>query len=262
MPNLSIVLIAAISLLGTVNGALAGPIAPLKVYYPFSGNGADASGNGNDGTVIGAGLTTDRFGHPKSAYHFDGVDDYIDLPSLYSYSPAQVTINAWVNLDSIGTRQMITIKATGLDTPGNFALEIADSGHIRWQGNNGGWWAVMGTTLLQTDTWYQITAVQDGGTSRVFLNGVEDGSGTNAGIAAGTIPWMIGQHPWYQGGFVPGFGFDGTIDDVRIYDGALTGEQIQALYVEPAPVPEPGSLFLLGTGIAAVVLARWRDRRR
>lgn len=48
-------------------------------YYAFGGNANDLTGNGNDGTVSGATLTTDRFGNPNSAYHFDGINDFINI---------------------------------------------------------------------------------------------------------------------------------------------------------------------------------------
>lgn len=51
----------------------------LKMYFPFTGNATDASGNGNVATINGPTLTTDRFGTPNAAYHFDGIDDFISL---------------------------------------------------------------------------------------------------------------------------------------------------------------------------------------
>ena len=53
----------------------------LVAYYPFSGNANDASGNGNHGTVDGATLTTGRSGYSNCAYHFDGQDDFIEVPN-------------------------------------------------------------------------------------------------------------------------------------------------------------------------------------
>jgi hypothetical protein len=44
----------------------------LVAHYPFNGNANDESGNGNNGTVNGATLTTDRFGNMNKAYSFDG----------------------------------------------------------------------------------------------------------------------------------------------------------------------------------------------
>ena len=56
----------------------------LVVYYPFNGNAKDASGNGNDGTVEGAILTADRFGHANSAYYFNGTNSDILVPETSS----------------------------------------------------------------------------------------------------------------------------------------------------------------------------------
>ena len=49
----------------------------LVAYYPFNGNANDESGNGNNGTIHGAVLTSDRFGNEKFSFSFDGVNDYI-----------------------------------------------------------------------------------------------------------------------------------------------------------------------------------------
>jgi hypothetical protein len=55
----------------------------LIAYYPFNGNANDESGNGNNRTVIGATLTTDRFDNPNQAYSFDGVSNYINVPNAF-----------------------------------------------------------------------------------------------------------------------------------------------------------------------------------
>src|ERR1019366_3185308 len=69
----------------------------LVAYYPFNGNANDASGNGNNGTVYGAILTTDRFGNSNSAYSFDGASSYIEVPSNASLLFSnQLTISAWI----------------------------------------------------------------------------------------------------------------------------------------------------------------------
>ena len=57
------------------------PSNGLAGWWPFSGNANDVSGNGNNGTVNGATLTTDRFGNPNAAYSFDGINDYIRCTS-------------------------------------------------------------------------------------------------------------------------------------------------------------------------------------
>ncbi len=73
----------------------------LIMYYPFTGNATDVSGNTNVATVNGPVLTTDRFGAANSAYYFDGVDDYIQLTGGVGMKPTfPMSISAWVNIRS------------------------------------------------------------------------------------------------------------------------------------------------------------------
>ena len=65
---------AGLSMLQTVNADSAVDLqSGLVAYYPFNGNANDESGNGHHGTVMGATLTSDRFGRPNKAYHFNGL---------------------------------------------------------------------------------------------------------------------------------------------------------------------------------------------
>ena len=74
-----------------------GPVA----HYPFNGNANDESGNGNDGTVNGATLTTDRFGNENSAYSFDGIDDYIQIAHHDDLNgPSEITLYAWIKTNT------------------------------------------------------------------------------------------------------------------------------------------------------------------
>ena len=59
------------------------PTDGLALYYPFSANANDASGNQNHGIVTNAQLTADRFGNENSAYTFDGDDDYITSSNAF-----------------------------------------------------------------------------------------------------------------------------------------------------------------------------------
>ena len=68
----------------------------LVAYYPFNGNANDASGKGNDGTVHGAILTSDRFGIPNSAYSMDGTS-FIQIPdTIFGPTVQAVTISLWI----------------------------------------------------------------------------------------------------------------------------------------------------------------------
>src|SRR5438105_2717537 len=72
----------------------------LVAYYPFNGNASDASGNGNDGTVSGASLASDRFGNPNAAYHFAGDGGHISLASSASLNiTSSLTLTLWINIE-------------------------------------------------------------------------------------------------------------------------------------------------------------------
>ena len=67
----------------------------LIAYYPFNGNAHDETGNGYNGTVYGATLNNDRFGNPKSAYSFDGINDKIVIgkePNFPSWNKYAVSL--------------------------------------------------------------------------------------------------------------------------------------------------------------------------
>ena len=86
----------------------------LVAYYPFNGNAKDESGNGNDGGVSGAILTTDRHGKEENAYLFDNKNDYIDIPNHPSlHLNNEMTISIWLKLDSLpdGSSHYILTKA-------------------------------------------------------------------------------------------------------------------------------------------------------
>src|SRR3989338_305175 len=213
----------------------------LVAYWPFNGNANDESGNGNNGVVSNATLTTDRLGNSNQAYSFNVSNSYVDLPSLYAYSPTYLTLHAWVKYDSDATgRKVIIAKLTGLDTPGNLALEIRGNVIAMILNRDGSsvWHQALGSTPLAGDRWYHVAATYDGSHIKVFLNGVLDGSTPySQGIPIDTIPWMIGVHPRSGGGFFDGFSFKGTIDDVGIYGRALSDAEIRELYEGTAPPP-------------------------
>ena len=87
--------------------ALAAPVAPaqvptsgLEAYYPLDGDASDASGNGLDGTVVGATPAADRFGTPGAAFSFDGTA-YITTPFVPIYQQGDgLSISLWIACDA------------------------------------------------------------------------------------------------------------------------------------------------------------------
>ena len=113
-------------------------------YWPFNGNANDESGNGNNGTVNGATLTTDRFGNLNSAYNFSGLDYILGDASNFPSGNSARTISFWYNADSLGlTNNGIQVFGYGGSGCGNsfimnfqnFDLPGGGNGFYEFQGH-------------------------------------------------------------------------------------------------------------------------------
>ena len=87
----------------------------LVGWWGFNGNAQDNSGNGNHGTVIGATLTSDRFGNQNAAYSFNGVSNWIEVQDHLSLRPANITLATWVFL-TVNPSSYSLITKTNLQT--------------------------------------------------------------------------------------------------------------------------------------------------
>jgi hypothetical protein len=219
---------------------LAGLNDGLVAYYPFNGNANDESGNGYHGTVVGATLTDDRFGNLNSAYSFDGVDDYIKIlsgPNLQGFS--QTTLAAWINSKpNIGKGESRIIEI-GKNWPNSTAL-VLDVPGMR-QGSFRAWFHADGQRKGEIGSgwdgvnyhdgqWHLVVFTYDGSTTRLYVDGILKEQGSGTGVIDSPPVALIGQLNFSS----PSNGsvFGGIIDDVRVYNRALTESEIQALYEE------------------------------
>lgn len=206
------------------------PTDGLIAYWPFNGNANDESGN-NNGTVNGATLTTDRFGNDISAYAFDGVDDYIDIGNNLKPN-LPVSISLWVmsngNISGLFCNDEVNPSAyyNGIWLAGNCQVGIG-SGYASANTRK-----ALYTTLQYFEdigTWHHLVGiVNTANDMHIFIDGVEcDGSlgGNGNTVTYSSSSGKIGK--WTAGGATKGL-----IDDIRVYNKVLTGEEIQALYYE------------------------------
>lgn len=109
------------------------PSQGLVAYYPFDGNAINASGHGNNGTVVGAIPAADRFGNAGKAYNFNG-RSYIDIPDTLSLNPTQaLSVAAWFYLRSMACSYPPLVKKSDITQSHGYALE----GHINPNGLDG-----------------------------------------------------------------------------------------------------------------------------
>jgi hypothetical protein len=203
-------------------------IAPtgLVAAYSFSeGTGtttADQSGTGNNGTLAGATWTTSgKFGYALS---FNGTSARVTVPDSASLDlTTGMTLMAWISPAASTNWRTVMLKETSNDLA--YALYASSDT------NRPGAWittsstqSVAGTSQLAVNTWAHLAATYDGATLRVYVNGAQVGSkAVTQSMLVSTGPLQIG------GNAVWGEYFSGLIDDVRVYNRALTSAEITSL---------------------------------
>ena len=204
----------------------------LIAFYPFNGNALDESGNGNDGQPQnGASLTTDRFGSADNAYAFDGEDDHIIVPtgSLNLPIAGSLSLAAWVYPESQKTQNIIR-KGPVVNGPeaAPFALAMSGTGDIIFELRPNAQLTQVRKTGYSLHNWTYIVGTYDGTTMRLYVNGqLENSMSTTGTLAQEISPLLIGTRLG-----LPSDTFEGKIDDVRIYNRALTEDEIRQLYEE------------------------------
>ena len=206
----------------------------LVAYYPFNGNANDESSNENDGTVNGATLIKNRFGSADSAYSFDGVDDYIDVGDI-DIIDTPISISSWINILGNNGEYRAIVAKRGSGSDYNYDLTILPMNEIYFAWSVGSSQNRIDTTSsLNNDRWYHVVLVykNDGiAVPQIYVNGVETitdlytGSNTSH-LEESSANTLIGAD------FIgyPKEFFNGSIDDVRIYNRALSDSEIQQLY--------------------------------
>ncbi|MCG8324641.1 MAG: LamG domain-containing protein [Thiotrichales bacterium] len=221
-----------------------------------AGEGADSRGNNLHGTAING--TTNTVTNPAIAGSpgtcrygdFDGVNDLIEVaddPLLDI--PSELTVTVWMN-----TR---TIPGSGLKSiiskDENFEFHVNAAGRINW------WWGggvqeLTSSGTIAINTWYHIAIVYSasGSFQRIYIDGVQDPNTNNqsANLTLNNDPFHIGGDQGFGGRE-----FDGLIDEVRVYDQALTTAQIQTVMNETracAPPPPGNNIYLSTTGGATI----------
>ncbi len=206
----------------------------LVAYYPFNGNANDESGNGNNGTVNGATLVSDRYGNLNSAYQFDGISSYISVPNSSSLQiSGQITMSVWMKTSYTSNYSGVIFKAEPVEPRHGYFLNVennyANSEIIYTNGSLLG--AVTSTHILTDDLWHHVAVTYDGNFIKIYFDGNLDNQiNYTSGMQINNEPLLIG---WDQNTYInPNRRFTGIIDDIRIYNRALSNEEIQLLYNE------------------------------
>ncbi|MBK7965771.1 MAG: T9SS type A sorting domain-containing protein [Bacteroidetes bacterium] len=201
------------------------PTSGLVGWWGFSGNSNDASGNGNNFTVTGATLTTDRNGTANAAYQFNGTSQYLvnnNLSHLFSES-GSFSVSVWVYKTGTATGSAIMSGATG---GGPFIWIIQGTSTDMMLGTNkqgAAWfWA---QTPLNLSNWDHYVGVYTTNAMTFYKNGVLSASNTYIHTGATSV-----TQPLYVGRGAGGTYLAGKTDDIGIWNRALTSQEILDLY--------------------------------
>jgi len=210
------------------------PANGLVGWWPFNGNANDESGNGNNGTVNGAVLSSDRFGIEGKAYSFDGVDDFINFGNTILSAANSASVSFWFQTKNFtNVSKNIYNKRRELFGDGfGFGMydSICGAGLNREPSINVG--NAYGTPPVNFNTnWTYITVTWNGNLLSVYKNGI-----LSASLSLPSGPF-VGNEPYYFGkGFdidPDGGGiraYEGKIDDIGIWNRALNQQEITDLY--------------------------------
>jgi hypothetical protein len=212
------------------------PPPGMVSWWPGDGNANDIVGGNNATLMNGATFAPGQVGH---AFFLDGIDDFVDLgnaPSL-QVSSGEFTVDAWVRFNSLGGDMSIVDKmaANGVNADGWRLIKQNDNRF--WFCFGGGAnrcfdpaFTVFSTTRAVTGVWFHVAVVKSSGSFALYVNGVREDirSPVPAFLDTNSANLRIGSYAG-QGGYGAS-NLNGLVDEVEIFNRALTAEEIQAIF--------------------------------
>jgi Ca2+-binding RTX toxin-like protein len=221
------------ALYGDSGPAAAPAVLPAAAsFYSGEGNANDSSGN-NHGILHGdVGFSPGKVGQ---AFEFDGNLDYVDLGSDPTLDlPGSMSTSLWVRLDTLDNEKYFLADFI---TGGTSQGSLGTTGGAYWYQSytDGTSDSATGVTPMQLNQWYHLSAVRDdvAKTLRLYVNGSEEANFSYAGKTVVSLQGskiLGGSNPNYPGDYI-----DGQLDEVGIYNRALSDAEVQSLYLAGNP---------------------------
>ena len=233
---------------GEVRRLPAGPEGGLVAYYRLDGDARDASGNAWHGTPSGVESGEDRFGNGSGALVFQGTTDRIDLPHEVLDGLRDVSISFWLKTTRSGSQAVLS--AANRSNDNELIVYLWDQGTIHFfshgrQGQQDSWCEVR-IPPVADGRWHHIVLVRNAGEGNtgIYVDGVGQtdrcGSLEYRALSVEAGGLILGQEQdRLGGGFDPNQALNGSLDDLRIYDRALSAAEVQTLRAAPAEPPAP-----------------------
>ncbi len=206
--------------------------------YPFSGSANDQSGNANNASINGAKPTQDRFGLANSAFSFDGVQDFMKAANSAALNSDYTTLSFWIKVNELPAQSEAYLLSFG-GWQERWKVSLPSHGKLVWTTNNASGISDMDAGAgneLVAGVWKHLVFVHDGVKDIIYIDGAQVAEKNVAGIMNHTIrPLGIGYNAVDGGNF-----FNGDLDEIQIYNVALSAGQIAALYTVQSTAPGAG----------------------
>ncbi|HLC46648.1 MAG TPA: LamG-like jellyroll fold domain-containing protein, partial [Candidatus Nanoarchaeia archaeon] len=220
----------------------------LPFTAPDEGNRTyDFSGNDNHGNITGPVFNKTGGADGFGAYRFDGIDDYISIKdsASFNFTTTPFSVEAWIYKNGNGTPgesigiNTIMIKGNPdlAASKGAYALFIFNHlypgvpGQAAFAVSNGAAWLIAAGPFIENDRWYHLVGVWNTTDAILYLNGTFQAA-TPAATTVNEKDYnlTIGAFQYSDGTLLTG-AFNGTIDNVRIYNRSLSQNEISLLYL-------------------------------
>ena len=227
----------------------------LVAQWLFNGDATDFTGNGNDGTVtsgdayFGEGtpfLTTDRFDNADNAYFFNE-GGFINVPYTLALNPASISISLWINAAEIRESNRFIGLHSWLGY--KFQLQSANKSFFTVSTNDG----IFDKDTdppLEIETWYHLVVTYESGSMTFYIDGVETQQYTDVtgslvkvedhdlAIGCGSSKYAPDDSNYEIDHIIPapwGGYFHGKLDDIRLYNRVLSGQEVDLIYALEKP---------------------------
>jgi len=197
----------------------------LVGYWPLEDDrgstAGDVSGFGNDGTLTNMDPATDWLdGRLGTALDFDGNNDFVGIPPFSSFASSGYSTAFWIK-----TRDLSSQRIAYWDQENNqYQFRVQSDGNFYFYQNDGTDWKSVNAPI-DANQWHFVAGTWDGAKMRLYIDGELKGSKSISDLGSPSIGTAIGQAGAKDERY-----WNGQIDDVRIYDRALTKANVQDLY--------------------------------
>jgi hypothetical protein len=175
---------------------------------------------------------------PEDVYvrsiYFDGMGDYVDMENTLNLNQTEFTISSWIKRGINSSNTSILSKRDVSYTEG-YDLKITSTGKVEMSWKNGSTQTITSNTTIPTDEWHQVAIIYTGGNANLYIDGILDKTEALSAPTDTSQSFYLGA----AGKLAPTAFFEGNIDEVRVWDTALTVDQLR--YVMNQEIKENGT---------------------